>query len=255
VTESEASRVVEKLIHGDGYALVESLIDSETAARVRARVLEEVQQQQSRTSAQQVDSGVIGLGQAVQWGPDFEALVTNPGLLSIARKLLGDDVALGDMAAKVLMPGCEPGGLHVDYPYWAMDPGLPVEPALMMQVIWMMEPFTAENGGTWIAPGSQRWTEPLDRDRFRKHASQAMGKAGDAVVSHGMLWHQTAENHSTEPRVAILINYTQIAIRPMRDAGPFTEAFKARATPELRSLLGFDHSKAIIKRAMANRVK
>jgi ectoine hydroxylase-related dioxygenase (phytanoyl-CoA dioxygenase family) len=139
--------------------------------------------------------------------------------------------------------------------YWAMDRGLPVKPAMMLQVILMMEPFTQENGGTWIAPGSQKWTDPLNMGKFRANAIQALGHAGDAIVSHGMLWHQTAENHSTQPRVAILINYTQIAVRPMREVGPFDDEFKAQASMALGTLLGFDISAAMIKRALSNRVK
>lgn len=252
---NERSRVVDQLIRGDGFAKLESLISADDAVEIRRCVLVEMQSQRAQNAAVQADKGVIGVNRLLTLGPEFEALVTNPRLLAIVHDLLGADAMLGDMAAKVLMPGCEPGGLHIDYPYWAMERGLPVEPAMMLQVIWMMEPFTQENGGTWIAPGSQKWTEPLNQDQFSVNAIQALGHAGDAILSHGMLWHQTAENHSAQPRVAILINYTQIAVRPMREVGPFGDEFKAQASPELSALLGFDLSKAMIKRALSNRVK
>ncbi len=164
--------------------------------------------------------------------------------------MLGPDARLAALGARVLMPGCELGGLHVDYPYWAMDPGMPVEPALMLQVIWMLEPFTEENGGTWVAPGSQAWGEYPAEKRFAASAVQITGNPGDAVVSHGLLWHRTATNRTDEPRVALLINYSQLAIQPMTPMGPFTDEYRAGASAELRALLGFDHGKALRHRAM-----
>ena len=88
------------------------------------------------------------------------------------------------MGAKILMPGCSAGGLHVDYPYWAMDPGMPVSPALMKQVIWMMEPFSKDNGGTWVALASQRYQIHVDKSRFAEVAVQLQSNASGAVISH-----------------------------------------------------------------------
>ncbi len=121
-----------------------------------------------------------------------------------------------------------------------MDPGMPVEPALMMQVIWMMQPVNSENGGTWVAPGSTHYNDPVDITRFKAEAVQVSGNAGDAFLSHGLLWHQSAINHSNEPRVAILLNFSQLAIRPMREMGPFSDEFLSGASPVLKQLLPVD---------------
>jgi ectoine hydroxylase-related dioxygenase (phytanoyl-CoA dioxygenase family) len=184
----------------------------------------------------------------LEWGERFESLVTHPTLLKVAHSLLGPDASLGAFSGRILMPGCEMGGLHVDFPYFAMNPGMPVVPALMMQVIWMMEPFTETNGGTWVAPGSQKWTGNPQMSRFEGSAIQATGEAGDAVVSHGLLWHRTAMNRSSEPRVAILINYTQLTVKPMAPWGPFDDAFLDHASPELKTLLSLDYAASLRRR-------
>ncbi len=80
---------------------------------------------------------------------------------------------------------------------------------------------------------------------FQENAVQITGNAGDALVIHGLLWHQTAQNHASEPRVAVLINYTALTVKPMVTMGPFDDAFKAKASPALRTLLGFDHGAAL----------
>ena len=110
--------------------------------------------------------------------------------------------------------------------------------------------FTEHNGGTWVAPGSQQWTGAPNIERFEKHAIQATGEAGDAVVSHGLLWHRTAINHAEAPRVAVLINYTQVAVRPLTAMGPFNDAFIDGASDELRALLALDIEKTLRRRVM-----
>lgn len=231
------------LLHGNGYHLLREVISAEEAAEVRNLALSKLDEGIDQ-------NGQIAIRRTLHWGPIIQNMVTNPRLLSLAHRLLGDDATLGAVTARILPPNCPLGGLHVDYPYWAMNPGMPVDPALMMQVIWMMEPFTEHNGGTWVAPGSQQWTGAPELERFEANAIQATGNAGDAVVSHGLLWHRTAINHSDKPRVAILINYTQLAVRPLTQLGPFTDEFIDNASEPLKTLLGLD-----IERALGRRVR
>ncbi|XOV82351.1 MAG: phytanoyl-CoA dioxygenase family protein [bacterium] len=230
------------LITGPGFTRLEGLLTTAAATEIRSMLLGQLE------DARENEAGVLHIPDLILRGAAFEALVTHPRLLAVAHALLGQDAALGAFSGRILMPGCTTGGLHIDYPYWAMPAGMPVDPPLMMQVIWMMEPFSSTNGGTWVAPGSQRWPERPAADRFAQDAIQITGNAGDALVSHGLLWHQTAQNHASEPRVAVLINYTQLTIKPMVPMGPFDDGFKQRAAPALRALLGLDHGAALRNR-------
>ena len=242
----EAKVAKKALTSGEGFHVLKGLIEPETANQVRDYVLGHLEQGQVNSP------GDINLNNLLERDPMFESLVTNPRLLAIAHELLGEDAKLASCSAKTLLPGCGKGRLHIDYPYWAMDPGMPVEPALMMQVIWMMQPVSCTNGGTWVAPGSQHHHVPVDIDRFKEEANQITGNAGDAFMSHGLLWHQTAINHSEEPRVAVLINFSQLSIRPMREMGPFTEDFLSRASPELLELLPIDYQASLKARLQKN---
>tara|TARA_R110002111_G_scaffold223820_3_gene285619 strand:+ start:257 stop:994 length:738 start_codon:yes stop_codon:yes gene_type:complete len=243
---NEATQTKDALIRGEGFDVLKQLINPDTANQVRDYVLAHLDE------GQEMGPGDINLPNLLERGPMFESLITNPRLLAVVHELLGEDAKLAAFSAKTLMPGCGKGRLHVDYPYWAMDPGMPVEPALMMQVIWMMQPVNSENGGTWVAPGSTHYNEPVDINRFKAEAEQITGDAGDAFVSHGLLWHQTAINHSQEPRVAVLINFSQLAIRPMREMGPFSDEFLANASPALKDLLPLDLGASYQKRLQKN---
>lgn len=243
MSENEAVHVKRMLIEGDGFAQLKGLITPEHAQRVRKRLLARLD------SAASLQDGVLRVPDLFGLGDEVASLVTHPRLLAAAHELLGKDATLASYSGRVLMPGCDIGALHVDWPYWAMNPGMPADPPLMLQVIWMMEPFGSTNGGTLVAPASQRWQGPLDLERFNAHAVQVEGEAGDAILSHGLLWHRTAINRASEPRVAVLINYTQLTVRPMAPLGPFTDDFMERASPELRALLAVDYHAAVRRRA------
>ncbi|MEQ8861685.1 MAG: phytanoyl-CoA dioxygenase family protein [Pseudomonadales bacterium] len=236
----------EALTRGDGFTVLRALIAPEPAAVARRIVLDHA------AEADHNDDGVLRLPNLLALDDVFADLVTHPRLLAVAHRLVGEDAILAAVGGRILMPGCELGGLHVDYPYWAMDPGMPVEPALIMQVIWMLEPFTEHNGGTWVAPGSQAWVGRPQGSRFQASAIQATGNAGDAVISHGLLWHRTAVNATASPRVALLINYAQLTIKPMTPMGPFSEDYLARASPALRALLDLDRGRALRRRLSVN---
>src|SRR5207253_8337265 len=153
---------------------------------------------------------------------------------------------------RILDPGATESGAHVDYPYWAMRSYAP-RPPLMMQVIWMMQDFTEDNGATRIVPGSQRRCQWPDREGFESECVKVTGKAGTAVLSHGLLWHDTGRNNTGNPRVAILINYTLKVIRPLYPELPqLPPEVLERATPKLRQLLGFDLDDAMTRALQRN---
>jgi len=235
-----------EILQGQGFQLLTSLISKSQALDIRARVLDRLDE------ANHLGRGVLGLTNLITWGNEFQLLVTHPRLLSVAHTLLGSDAKLSAFSARVLMPGCELGPVHVDYPYWAMSPGMPVDPVLMLQVVWMMEPFTEHNAATLVAPGSQCWQGRPQLDKFESCAMQITGNEGDAIVSHGLLWHRTALNLNDEPRVAILINFTQLTVKPMQSLGPFDETFISQTSPELSSLLGFHWGEDLSNRAPGN---
>jgi ectoine hydroxylase-related dioxygenase (phytanoyl-CoA dioxygenase family) len=247
MSESEAKRINHELINGNGFSRLDGVIDATQAATLRTTMLDRLD------TGTNVGEGVLRLGKLLEWGEDFAALATHPRILAIAHQLLGPDAALAAFSGRVLMPDCEMGAIHVDWPYWAMNPGMPADPPLMMQVIWMMEPFNETNGGTLVAPGSQHWDQDIDPNRFKDNAIHATGAAGDALVSHGLLWHRTALNRAEQPRVAVLINYTQLTVRPMMPLGPFSDEFREAASAELSTLLGFDYANSIGKRAPRTR--
>ena len=99
-----------------------------------------------------------------------------------------------------------------------------------------------------VAPRSQlRCTRP-SREEFAREAIKITGAAGDAIISHGLLWHDTSQNHTDQPRVAILINYGLKVIRPLeQDIAKVPLTVLERATPKLRQLLGLEFANSLAR--------
>ena len=243
------SEIVDQLIDGPGFVLLPKLLAASDAAEARSRALE--------IAASPSASGLVRRNERIgqqhvrgllEHGEIFERTVQHPAIIEIAEAMLGDDMTLGAYSARILYPGATEMGVHVDYPYWAMRGPFTLRPPLMVQVIWMLQDFTEQNGATLVAPRSQLRCARPNREQFAREAIKVTGGAGDAIVSHGLLWHDTSQNHTAEPRVALLINYGLKVIRPLdSDIAKVPPAVLERATPKLRQLLGLEFGPSLAR--------
>ncbi|MEH2292243.1 phytanoyl-CoA dioxygenase family protein [Nostoc sp.] len=157
-------------------------------------------------------------------------------------------MTLGTFSAHILNAGATNMGVHVDYPYWTMKPPFPAYPVMEIQVIWMVEDFTQENGAPVFAPGSQKLCSLPDLAHFSKIAEKVTGKAGSVVISHGLCWHDTSVNYSQKPRVSILGNYAPKFVRPFKNPlDDMQQEVIDRASPKLKQLLGYELKSAFYK--------
>src|SRR5271155_1789411 len=241
------SAIIEQLFDGPGYVLIPNLADASEAAQARLRALEIAASPGAATlgSKRNGQRHIRGL---LAHGEVFERMVQHPAIIEIAEAMLGDDMTLGAYSARILYPGATEMGVHIDYPYWAMRGPFTLRPPMMVQVIWMLQDFTEQNGATLVAPRSQLRCARPNREDFAREAIKITGNAGDAIISHGLLWHDTSQNHTAEPRVALLINYGLKVIRPLdSDIAKVPPAVLERAPPKLRQLLGLEFANSLAR--------
>ena len=242
------------LLDGAGFVLLKDLIPAAEAATARELGLAASTTEPPPTEplpphllrkkaiGHQMVRGLLARGQV------FERLIQHPVVVQLVQSILGDDVTLNSYSVRILHPGAGEMGVHIDYPYWAMPGALPVRPPLMVQVIWMLQDFRQDNGATVVAPGTQLLAARPDRALFAAKAQSVEGSAGSAIVSHGLLWHDTNPNRTNEPRVALLANYGMKIIRPLDpNLADLPPEVLARATPLLRQLIGLDLRQAVAR--------
>ena len=237
---TELARMTAEITEGRGYVMLPNLITPEEAAEARQVVLDAAQRdrQTDKIVVQGKKERVYGL---IYKHPIFTKMAQHESLLAIVDAIIGKEAILGGFSSHVLHPGAKSMGIHVDYPYWAMPSPFPKYPVLELQVIWLMEDFTPINGAPFFAPGTQNKATQPNKWQFKATAERITGKAGSAIISHGLCWHDTSDNNSDRPRVSVLGNYTPQYVQPLEnnlfDAD--SEVIE-NASPRLKQLLRHD---------------
>jgi hypothetical protein len=254
-SSSEFGAIAEELTEGLGYQVLPSLVPRPVTDRLRHDILalRESDRAQGHLHAEDRRERVTSLLGRLG---GIEDLVLDPTILGVAERLFGSEYILSALpSAHLLAPGATPMAAHVDWPYWGMRPPFPATPVLTLQVIWMLEDFTLENGATRVVPGSQnqaRWPDAS----FATEAVSAVGEAGSAIVAHGLIWHDTGPNKSATARLSLLLNYGPYWIRPMSPltgpGGEIPEDYVATASPKIRALLGLDYDGAKMRMLKRN---
>lgn len=132
-------------------------------------------------------------------------LVDHPGVMAVLERVLGKDIVLGSMNSRIVRPGDPAQGLHSDIPsVHRRVVGSPV----MLQVVWMIDEFTEENGATHLVPGSHRHAKSAPPPGMGlPHVIQPTGTAGSVMIFNGQCWHGGGGNHSAHRRRAIFGHY------------------------------------------------
>jgi hypothetical protein len=79
---------------------------------------------------------------------------------------------------------------------------------LMMNVLVMLDSFTAMNGATYLLEGSHLRPERPTDEVFFRDAVRAVGPAGALVMFNSNIWHAAGENRTGEARRALTLTLT-----------------------------------------------
>jgi ectoine hydroxylase-related dioxygenase (phytanoyl-CoA dioxygenase family) len=221
-----------------GYAIVERLADDETLARLNEDFDPYVER--------------VSLGQT-----DFAWHKTKRINNLIAKSTACQDLALNPLVMgvcdAVLLPHCARYHLHVTS-LIELQPGegkqvihrdggiYPVRfPSIVttLATIWACNAFTAENGGTQIAPGSHRWEH--DREPRPEEVINAEMPAGSVLIYTSNFYHGGWENRSNGTRRGMALHYNLGWLRQEENQYLSIPPEKAAGIrPEVLQLIGYD---------------
>ena len=191
-----------------GYCIVPDVLTPGQVTALRRRVVEQGEGEDAAKVAFHDSKANQRLWMLVNKGRMFRDLVIHPFVLEMMPRLLDDDFILSSLTANIARPGGEPMYLHSDQGYVGFWTSKPV----VANILWILDDFNEENGGTRLIPGSHlRGREPEDT-----HAGTiaATGKAGSALVFDGRLIHGTGANRTADvQRHGILTYYCRPFIR------------------------------------------
>jgi ectoine hydroxylase-related dioxygenase (phytanoyl-CoA dioxygenase family) len=166
----------------------------------------------------------------------FDRAATDPLLLGVLDRVLGHYQLSAPVGIRI-GPGEKAQILHRDD---SIYPVAEPHPPLVVNTMWPLDEFTAENGATRFIPGSHKW-EPGRRPAPDDPVVQAVMSPGSAMFYLGSLWHGGGANDTSEPRLGVILEYAAGWLRQQENNLLAVPRSIVRELPErLQELLGYN---------------
>lgn len=189
-------------IESKGFTVLENHVDDATVKNIKTKM------NLPETSEHQVRNGKL-----LELDPIFGAMLKDHTVISIVRMLLENEVKCATWSSNTLYTenaDTYKPHWHVDYPYHDIPSSCWSDIPMSAQVLWLLDDFTVENGGTHIVPGSHMFRAfPSDKNMHDKHIEIVQYPKGSVVISHGAWWHSQGCNTTKESRTCLLGTYVQ----------------------------------------------
>ncbi len=266
---SDAER---KFFDEQGYFKAEGVLEGEDLVRVQeefARVEAQTQEDWRRQVEGEPDYNAYGMGETAHvvfpvapHGDVFVDLLEHPGTMSIAEAFLGPDVQMSDNALHVKPVGTKshtrwhrdsPTWFHAEAEGWSEEDRWAWErmracetPFLKIKIFFFVDDVDEETAPFSVVPG----THKVDVDTVPQYDNledmpdnvRLVGKAGDAILWNGCIWHTAMDNTDTKARRMLLYNYTHFGMKqhpPCIPRGEFVD-YVRRRSPLCRQLFGLE---------------
>lgn len=167
----------------------------------------------------------------------FARLLDDPRLQAVVAPQLGDSWILYAFTSSSIPPGGTNYGrrIHVDSPRHI--PEYPTNIGL----IWALDAFTDENGGTEVLPGSHRTAEAPTDEQFEQGFARVTCPQGSLIAFQARLFHRSGVNRTDRFRHALTMNGCRAWMKQRMDWVRFVPAAIADSLgPQGRRLLGYD---------------
>ncbi|HEY9217429.1 MAG TPA: phytanoyl-CoA dioxygenase family protein [Phenylobacterium sp.] len=231
----------------DGYTIVEGLMSADQVERARTALSHYLGRFKGRNDFEgRTTERVYTL---VARDEVFQEVAEDPRLMEILGAFLRPKFLLTASQAICIYPGEVAQRLHTDDSFYPIPRP---RPAISLTVIYAVDAFTADNGGTVVVPGSHEWGDDVLAHRravmdagleapFPVPPRSTVMPSGSALIMLGTLFHGGGANASDAPRLAFTNQYCEPWARPQENffLGIPQETVRSYS-PKLRELLGYE---------------
>ena len=183
------------------------------------------------------DGGSYLVFQLANRGRIFEEAVMAEKPLALVTYLMGESCQLSSCGAHVRVQGDPPQAMHADTPFVpAPLPGF----AHTCNVMWCLDDFTREAGGTLVVPGSHKnCAIPLTGNTTRNMAVPVETPKGSVFVFTGHLWHGAGARTIPGERVGMTCYFSRMYARPQEPLNDLiSDEIVDRNPPRFAELIG-----------------
>ncbi len=247
IAPSTTTAEVVARLHGDGCALIPSVLGPDAVADLRAAI----------DALPTIPGDIVGgAGERTlrttvfNRDPRFLRLVDPPLVIDAVERALGEDCHLVNQKAWRNPPGCDAGAeLHTDQTVVELDEALAsdqrYQPRMyVVSALLYLSDIDADIGPTRVVAGSHRSGRsptPGESSWRGRAATPVLCRAGDVLLFRSDAWHAGSANRSQRTRYLVETAYGRRFMA--QKFWPYVnfrhdEAILAQATPRQRRLLG-----------------
>ena len=219
-----------------GFTLLEEVLNPEEVSHLKECLIRCYE----RTGHEQNFMGTAGhVTNLPTQDPLFFPLLDHPKILPILEAILGKNLILGSLNARIARPDDGEQGFHTDIGVELLNLVSPV----MCNTVWMLDDFSPRNGSTRIVPGSHKSGMAGPPTDFKvQHVFQVTAKAGSVLVFNGQCWHAGGNNHTEVNRYALFGHYRKSSLIFQVDPHDgFPVEWYDLLSPRQRELLRMEH--------------
>ena len=232
-------------LESDGYTIIEDFLGEAALAEVRRVLAFYLGTHQGRNDFEGHRTERVYT--LIARGRVFHDIVLDPRVMALCERFLLPGFLLTASQAIRIHPGETPQPLHTDDSFYTIPRPRPM---VSLSTVVAVDPFTENNGGTQVIPGSQAWGDERfsgtyglpgeSREDLEKQCVTVTMPAGAALVFAGTLLHRGGANRSGAPRCAFSNQYCQPWARQQENFVLGVPVEVARQMPpRLQELLGY----------------
>ena len=230
---------VVSVLRRDGAVIIKNLIEADLVDTVRGELRPELDVQGLKTQSDFNGSLTFRIGHVLATAPSAAAIVDHDMVVRVANEILLPHCAayqVSSLTAIEILPGEAAQALHRD------DTIYPIDNAgmeLQIGVMWALDDFTEDNGGTRVVLGSNRFLRAWHLPNLNAWESAVMSR-GSALFYMGSTWHGGGANRSDASRMGLINVYSLGWLR--QESNQYLDhppELAARFSPRLRALLGY----------------
>lgn len=225
------------LVRTRGYAAVPGYYAASQCDKLKAELVQALGEYQAFPGSERSEQDKHHIHDLMNRSELFVRMLDDARLQQLLAPLLGESWIMYAFTSSSIPPGGINYGarMHNDCPRFAIGYTFNVG------LIWALDAFNENNGGTQVLPGSHHVEIAPSEDVFRKHCVQVVAPQGSLIIFNARLFHRSGENQTTAWRHALTMNACRSYMKQRIDwVRMIKPEYTASTGPQARRVLGFD---------------
>jgi len=220
-----------------GYHVIDHFYDDNTCEYLKEKLREAIDCYEPNSNSERSHLDKYHMHDLLCKDVMFAKMFEDPRLNQLIAAIIGDYWIMYAHTSSSLPPNGRNYGsrIHVDSP--RMIPNYPTN----IGVMWALDQFTAENGATYMLPGSHNTKLEPTVEIFDKNSVRVLCKKGALILFNARVWHRAGENNTNEFRHALTMNVCRPYMKQRMDWVRFIpKSITDQLNAQARRIIGFD---------------